>query len=89
MIDRDTVIEIAAKHCICTSSQHKEFLHDGLVAFVNEITQSVTQKAAEAEREACAQLCDEQHDQARTSPGAVRADACARAIRNRGIGGGQ
>ncbi len=37
-----------------------------------------------AEREACAQLCDLQHDRARTSTGAARADACAAAIRARG-----
>jgi hypothetical protein len=28
-----------------------------------------------------AELCDQQHDRARTTPGAVRADACARGIR--------
>lgn len=38
---------------------------------------------AAAEREACAQVCDGQHDMARTSTGAARADACAAAIRAR------
>ncbi len=33
------------------------------------------------EREQCAKVCDEQHDRARTSTGAARADACAAAIR--------
>ena len=50
MIDRDTLIAMAEKHAICTSSQHKEFLHDELIAFVGEISQM----AAEGEREACA-----------------------------------
>lgn len=36
------------------------------------------------EREACAELCDAQHDRARTSAGASRADSCAQAIRARG-----
>ena len=31
--------------------------------------------------EMCAKVCDEQHDRARTSTGAARADACAAAIR--------
>ena len=39
---------------------------------------------AAAEREACAKLCDEQHDRARTSTGASRANSCASAIRARG-----
>jgi len=48
-----------------------------------------TLKAFEAlvradEREACAKVCDAQHDKARTSTGAARADACAAAIRARG-----
>jgi hypothetical protein len=38
----------------------------------------------QAEREACAKVCDEQHNRARTSTGAARADACAVAIRARG-----
>ena len=39
---------------------------------------------AAAEREACAKVCDAQHDRARTSTGALRALACAAAIRARG-----
>jgi hypothetical protein len=35
------------------------------------------------EREACAKVCDDQHDKARTSTGAARANACAAAIRER------
>lgn len=38
---------------------------------------------AAREREACAKICDEQHDRARTRTGAARADACAAAIRAR------
>jgi hypothetical protein len=36
------------------------------------------------EREACAKVCDYQHDRARTPSGAARANACAAAIRARG-----
>ena len=36
------------------------------------------------EREACAKVCDDQHDKARTSTGAARANAAAAAIRARG-----
>ena len=32
--------------------------------------------------EECAAICDDQHDRARTSPGAARADSCASGIRN-------
>jgi len=35
------------------------------------------------EREACAKVCDDQHDRARTSAGAARADSCAAVIRAR------
>lgn len=41
-------------------------------------------EAVAAEREACALICDEQHDKARTSPGAARALFCADRIRQRG-----
>lgn len=49
MIDRDTVIALAGKHAICTSSQHKEFLHDELIAFVNELLTHATQTRRETE----------------------------------------
>ena len=39
---------------------------------------------AAAEREACAKLCDEQSDRARTSAGAARAACCAAVIRAMG-----
>ena len=38
---------------------------------------------AAKEREACAMICDEQHDKARTTPGAARAMFCAERIRAR------
>lgn len=37
MINKDERLEMAQKHAICTSSQHKEFMHDGLFAFVDDI----------------------------------------------------
>ena len=46
--------------------------------------EDVVRDAVAAEREACAKLCDEQHDRARTSTGASRANSCAVAIRARG-----
>lgn len=39
---------------------------------------------AAKEREACAQLCDEQFEKSTTAAGAFRADMCAAAIRARG-----
>lgn len=53
------------------------------LAAVYERVRDFARAAVQAEREACAQLCDQQHDRARTSPGAARADACARPIRAR------
>lgn len=49
MIDRDTVITLAEKHAICTSSQHKEFLHDELIAFVDELLTHAKQTRRETE----------------------------------------
>ncbi len=49
-------------------------------AYARASLQSVAD-AVLAEREACAKVCDAQHDRARTSTGACRADACAKAIR--------
>jgi len=50
-----------------------------------ELAMSKMTEAIAAENEACAKLCDEQHDRARTSSGEARADACAGAIRARGL----
>lgn len=33
----EDLIRLAQKHAICTSADHKEFLHDGLLAFVAEV----------------------------------------------------
>lgn len=100
MIDRDTVIALAEKHATCTSSQHKEFLHDGLIAFVSEISHMSTK----AEREACARINADKADRlAQEAEAAIdegdhstctsnRAAAhllsvCAARIRARGTGG--
>lgn len=56
----------------------------GAMRPLEEYVQRRIDRAVKAEREACAKVCDEQHDRARTPPGAARADACARAIRARG-----
>lgn len=48
----------------------------------------VADKAAAREREACAEVCDEQHDRARTTTGAARAMFCAERIRARAQKGG-
>ena len=47
-------------------------------------TATQLQQAVARAIEECAAICDAQHDKARTSPGAARADACARAIRAKG-----
>ena len=53
-----------------------------------ELTPSTLERfaalVAAAEREECAKICDTQHDAARTSPGAARANMCAERIRARG-----
>ena len=56
----------------------------GAMRPLEEYVKRKVERAVAAEREACAKVCDEQHDRARTPPGAARADACARAIRARG-----
>lgn len=48
-MNRDDMIKLAGKHAICTSDDHKEFLHDGLLAFAADLLAS--------ERAACAKLC--------------------------------
>ena len=88
MIDRDTIIAVATKYAICTSGQHKEFLHEGLFAFVDEIAQAVTQKAVEGERERAAQIADSAGHHWSGAPAIAMFDI-AEAIRNRGIGGGE
>ena len=66
------VLELAAKAGFLPCGQHER-------AWVKRFAALV----AASEREACARLCDGQHDRARTSPGAARAEACAAAIRAR------
>lgn len=41
---RDEVLAIAEKHAICTSEDHKEFLHDGLMEFASEISAAERRK---------------------------------------------
>ena len=65
------------------SQLESENLKERLVKSGLELHRAV-RDAVKEEREACAQVCDEQHDNARTSTGAARADSCATAIRARG-----
>ena len=71
-----------------TRDQFDQMLEAHGIVIVGDAAWRVAQLAfaagEQAEREACAKVCDEQHDRARTPPGAARADACARAIRARG-----
>lgn len=91
MIDRDTVIALAKQAgALRFSHPYRDEESDSWAASTDNIerfAKLVEQRTAEAEREACAAICDLQHDRARTSTGAVRADACAHAIRARGTGG--
>lgn len=48
-MNRDDLIKLAGKHAICTSADHKEFLHEGLLAFAAELLAK--------ERADCAKLC--------------------------------
>ena len=34
---KDEIIALAAKHCYCSSNDHKEFLHEGLIAFAEQL----------------------------------------------------
>lgn len=94
MIDRDTVIALADEAGLEVfawgQEPQLEIVFTGCEGPVTDeillLVRLVAQKAVEAEREACAAICDLQHDQARTSPGAARADACARNIRARSTG---
>ena len=89
MIDINTMLK-TAKDCGMkfVPAQFTGVLEAEISEFdLDAYTRVVTKMVADAEREACAAICDLQHDRARTSTGAVRADACAQAIRARGTGG--
>lgn len=62
---------------------HGDTIEDLLDHLGTQIAQGLEAEVL-MEREACAKVCDDQHDKARTSAGAARADACAAAIRARG-----
>ena len=34
---KDEIIALAAKHCYCSSNDHKEFLHEDLIAFAEQL----------------------------------------------------
>lgn len=53
-VDRETVIALAAEHAICTSSDSKEFDHDGLIRFA----QAIAQRVEAAERARCAGMAE-------------------------------
>lgn len=76
---RDEIISMAREAGIVTKNYDAGFM-DLFTAKLERFAALV----AAAEREACAKLCDEQHDRARTSTGAARANFCAEAIRARG-----
>lgn len=72
-----------------TYHSSREFDDSYKQAFRLDITPEVialVELAVKREREECAKVCDDQHDKARTSTGAARANACAAAIRARGQG---
>jgi len=75
---RDDVIRMAREADLLVTTPISE---DSV--FVADLERFAALVAAQ-EREACAKVCDDQHDKARTSTGAARANACAAAIRARG-----
>ena len=78
---RDDIIRMAREAGLINSYGGRECASDEMLAHFAALARAAGEQA---EREACAKVCDEQHDRARTPPGAARADACARAIRARG-----
>lgn len=75
---RDEIIRMARE----ADCMHVNLYGDQAMA-IERLTRFAALVAA-AEREACAKICDEQYMRARTSPDAVRANACAERIRARG-----
>lgn len=78
---RDEIIRMAREADMIDFSDDDSDPH---VAQFIDFLASVIGKAIAAEREECAKICDRQYMRARTSPGAVRANSCAKAIRARG-----
>lgn len=79
-MSRDDIIRMAKEAgAIPVHGRPKEFALSS-----NQSLERFAALVAAHEREECAKVCDEQHDRARTSTGAARADACAAAIRARG-----
>lgn len=77
---RDELIAMAREADLIDFRDANDDPHtEQMVEFLERFAALVAAK----EREACAQVCDEQHDRARATPGAVRAMACAERIRAR------
>ena len=95
MIDRETVIAMAKEAGQRAGVEfHKRWLSGDGCSFQDIrdyfFAQAIAQKAAEAEREACAHECDHSyHRHIGPAYGEIRYGiaACARAIRARGTGG--
>ena len=63
--------------------QHRLFTGKGPIPGQEKLyTETQLLAAQQRTAEACAKVCDEQHDKALTSPAAHRADCCATRIRN-------
>ncbi len=74
----DNIMALADHH----ASTKYSFAHvPSKVEEARQALRTAIEQAILNEREQCAKVCDEQHDRARTSTGAARADACAAAIR--------
>ena len=76
MIDRETVNR-------WSKDAHKMFIAEGRAYDFTDVLQAVAQKAAEAEREACAQTVE------MTPSQFGEHERFSASIRNRGIGGGE
>lgn len=70
MINRDEWLKMAQEHAICTSSQHKEFMHDGLFSFVDAIL------------ERAAKVCEDYAHEALTENDAFTANLLGSKLRN-------
>lgn len=75
MLSDEQRIALAIEHLGETAAENCGF------GAVTNYARTIERAATIAAMRRCAEICDVQHDKARTSPGAARAFACAERIR--------
>ena len=79
MTEREKIIRLA-RECNVKSLKEPRY-HMDIYELTGQAIEAFYKAAHELAYEKAAQVCDEQHNRARTSTGAARANACAEAIR--------